>query len=242
MDTQAEAHAGSAEIQRNATYFRENIAKVTTVDGLVQDRRLMTVALGAFGLDDDINNTYYIRKVLSDGTLDETALANRIADKSYFKLAEAFGFGDFDTPNTVLSDFPDKIISAYETRQFEIAVGQANGDMRLALNAQRELAELSVSDKSETTKWYSVMGSEPLRTVFEAALGLPTEFAALDIDKQLDMFQNKAARSFGDDSVAQFSDPEKVDDLIRLFLVRSQVRAGNAGMSSGTIALTLLGR
>ncbi|WP_236626173.1 DUF1217 domain-containing protein [Actibacterium mucosum] len=239
-EAQQTAHDNSAEIRRNSDYFRENIGKVTSVDGLIGDFRLMTVALGAFGLEDDINNRYFIRTVLSEGTLDPEALANRIANKSYAKMSEAFGFGDFATPNTQLSDFPEKIIEAYKTRQFEVAVGEVDNSMRLTLNLERELPDIINDTTSEETKWFSVMGSEPLRRVFENALGLPTSFAALDIDKQLEVFQDRAASTFGDASVSQFSDPENMEKLVRLHLVRSQIAADGFGFSSASTALTLL--
>ena len=38
------------------------------------------MALGAFGLQDDINNRYFIRKILEEGTTNEDALANRFSD------------------------------------------------------------------------------------------------------------------------------------------------------------------
>jgi len=240
MQAQQTAHDDSAVIQRNSDYFRENIGKVTSVDALVADRRLLTVALGAFGLDDDINNTYFIRTVLAEGTLQDDTLANRIADKSYQKLSKAFGFGDFSVPNTQLSDFPDKIISAYKDKQFEIAVGNTNSDMRLALNLQRELPEIASDTLGEDTKWFTVMGSEPLRQVFQTALGLPSSFAALDIDTQLATFKSRADGVFGEEGISQFTDPEKMDELVRLFLVRSEIQASAASYSPASVALTLL--
>ena len=238
-EAQQAAHDNSAQISRNVDYFRENIAKVTNVDALVNDHRLMTVALGAFGLDDDIGNRYFIRTILSEGTLADDTLANRLADKSYAKMAEAFGF-DLGTPNTVLSDFPDKIIEAYQTRQFEVAVGNVDNTMRLTLNLERELPDIINDTVSEETKWFSVMGSEPLRRVFELALGLPTSFAALDIDKQLETFQDRAAATFGDATISQFADPDKMEKLVRLHLVRAQIEANTASFSPAATALTLL--
>lgn len=240
LEVQKTAFDQAPQMARDIDYFSENIGKVTSAEALVADRRLLGVALGAFGLDSDIDNRFFIRKVLEDGTLESDALANRLADKSYLKLSKAFGFGDFDTPNTQLSDFPGKIIEAYKTRQFEIAVGDQNDDMRLALNVQRELGELAQTDAGNDTKWYSVMGSEPLRQVFETALGLPSSFATLDIDHQLDVFRDKAGRVFGDGEIGQFSDPEKMDELVRLFLARSEINGISASLSSGSIALSLL--
>ncbi|KGB83617.1 flagellar protein [Rhodovulum sp. NI22] len=240
IETQKAAHDEAAAMKRDTAYFRENIGKVTSAEALVADHRLLSVALGAFGLDDDIGNMFFIQKILSDGTQSDDALANKIADKSYRKFSEAFGFGDFAVPNTQLSDFPDRIIAAYQTRQFEIAVGDQNADMRLALHMTRELGTLASADSGDDTKWYSVMGSEPLREVFETAFGLPDSFAALDIDKQMEVFRTRTERAFGDGEISQFSDPEKMDELLRLFLVRSELAASAAGFSPAQTALTLL--
>lgn len=240
MDTQRAAFDNSAEIQREIAYFEQNIGKVTSAEALVADRRLLGVALGAFGLDDDIDNRYLVQKVLSDGTLDSTDLANKLSDKRYLAFSEAFGFGDFDTPRTQLSYFAAEITDAYRERQFEAAVGEQDNDMRLALNLQRELANLAEDDSSEDTKWFSVMGSEPLREVFETAFGLPDSFAALDIDKQLETFKARAKAAFGDTDVAQFSDAEQMEELTRLFLARSQIADFNASVSSANTALILL--
>lgn len=240
IDSQKAAFDKTPALENNAAYFRENIGKIKSAEALVADRRLLTVALGAFGLGDDIDNKFFIRKVLTDGSLKDDALANRIADKRYLKLSEAFGFGDFALPNTQLSDFPDKIIDAYKTHSFEVAVGVQNADMRLALNLSRELSELAVKDSSDDTKWFTIMGSEPLRQVFETAMGFPASFAALDIDRQLDMFRDRARQMFGAEDVAQFADPAMQDKLVRLFLVRSELNGFNPSLAAANTALTLL--
>ncbi|SMX47452.1 DUF1217 domain-containing protein [Actibacterium lipolyticum] len=240
MDAQKTAYDASPAIKRDQAYFRENIGKVTSAEALVADRRLLSVALGAFGLDDDINNRFFIQKVLADGVESDDALANKLADKSYLKFAEAFGFGGEDAPNSQKPDFADGILDAYKTRQFEIAVGNQNDDMRLVMNLTRELGELAGSDSSNNAKWYGVMGSEPLRTVFETTFGLPSSFAALDIDKQLEVFRDRAESVFGSGEVDQFAIPEKMEELTRLFLIRSQLANSSAAYSPASTALTLL--
>ncbi|NHX27484.1 DUF1217 domain-containing protein, partial [Escherichia coli] len=176
LPAQQAAFEQSPQMARDVSYFKEQIGHVSSAEMLVADRRLLHVALDAFGLGDDINNRFFIRKVLEDGTLDSAALANRMADKRYLQLAKAFGFGDFDTPNTLLSDFGDKVIADYKTRQFEQAVGSQNENMRLAMNMMRELSDLAAEDSSDETKWFSIMGSKPLRSALETALGLPSQF------------------------------------------------------------------
>ena len=92
METQQAALNRSAEISRDTAYFAANIAKVDTAEQLVGDRRLLRVALGAYGLQEDIDNRYFIQKILADGTLAPDALANKMADDRYTQFAEAFGF------------------------------------------------------------------------------------------------------------------------------------------------------
>ena len=59
-DSQFETFSKGAVLQRDAEYFRENIGQVRTAEDLTSDRRLLNVALSAFGLQDDINNRYFI--------------------------------------------------------------------------------------------------------------------------------------------------------------------------------------
>ncbi len=240
-NAQAASFNKSPELARDETYFRERIKSVKTADDLVGDRRLLKVALGAFGLDADINSKAFIRKVLTDGTLKEGTLSGRLADKQYEKLSAAFGFGDFAVPSTQLSDFPDRILNLYKTRQFEIAVGAQNNDFRLSLSAERELADLSANRaSSEDTKWFRILGSAPLRQVFQKALGLSSGIAGADLDRQLQTFKEKAERVFGDDSVSQFADPAKVDQLVRRFLVRSEADSLGTSAGSGAMVLQML--
>ncbi len=240
LDNQKDAYAKSPEVAREVTYFEENIGKVQTAEDLVADRTLLKVALEAFGLGEDINNKFFIRKVLEDGTLTDGALANRLSDKRYLEFSQAFGFGDYSVPSTVLSDFGTKITTAYKERQFEAAIGNQDENFRLALGIDRDLADIAKKDLSEDTLWFTVMGNPPLRKVFETAFNLPQSFGTLDLDKQLETFKDKAQSAFGDSGVKQFISPEKQEDLTRLFLLRADVQALNVNLGSSQTALTLL--
>ncbi|WP_413867294.1 DUF1217 domain-containing protein [Albidovulum sp.] len=237
---QMEAFVSSPTLQRDEAYFRDRISGIATAEELVADRRLLSVALGAYGLDADIDNKYFIRKVLEDGTLDPGALANKLADKRYLEFSKAFGFGDFATPNTRLSDFADTILERYRTRSFEAAVGEQRDEMRLALNAQRELATLAGRSLTDDARWFTVMGSAPLREVFQTALGLPSAFAAIDLDQQLATFRDRAESVLGSSEISMFGDKGKIEELIRVFLVRAEAQSNSTVYSAQTTALTLL--
>lgn len=238
-EIQQQAFVRDPSVQHDTDYIRAKIGSITSAETLVADRRLLKVALGAFGLDADINNRFFIQKVLDDGTLRPDALANKLADKRYLEMSGKFGFGDYDIPATQLSDFADKIVAAFETRQFEAAVGNQNDAMRLALNAEREFAVLAGRSLSNDAKWYSIMGSAPLRNVMETALGLPQSFASIDLDQQLTVFKDRAKNYFGSSDISQFSDPAKTENMLRLFLARSQNQS-DGGVSGQSPALTIL--
>ena len=188
-------------------------------------------------MDGDIGNKFFIRKVLEDGTLDPEALANKLADKRYLDLSKTFGFGDFAIPRSKISDFADKIIERYENRQFEAAIGNQNETMRLALNVERELAKLAARDISNDAKWFTVMGTAPLRTVLQTALGLPESLAGIDVDRQLAIFKDRAERQLGTSDVADLSRPETTEKLLRLYFLRGQTDTSATGRSA---ALTIL--
>ena len=239
MDSQKAAHAASPVLNREMEYFRENIAKVTTAEELVSDYTLLKVALGAFGLQEDLPNRFFIRKVLEEGVYQQDSLANKLSDTRYAAMSKAFGFGDLAGARTDLPSFPDQILSAYRDRSFEVAVGDVNPDMRLALGMARELETVVSGSSSANAHWFGVMGNAPLRSVFETALNLPDGFSALDIDQQLTVFRDRSDRIFGVTEVADFAAPEMLDKLRDRFLIMAEIKRPQS-TSVATPALSLL--
>lgn len=237
---QQEAFNSAAVVQHDTDYFRANVAKAKTAEDLVADRRLLSVALGAFGLQEDINNRAFIRQVLEGGVLKDDGLANRLSDKRYYALAKAFGYGDFSVANTQLSDFPDKIVENYRNQQFEVAVGEQDESLRLAMGVDRLLDDIIGKEMSDDGRWLSVMGSSPLRKVFEGALGLPTSFGAIDLDLQMKTLREKSEKILGVSEVSDFADPDLRDKLRNLFLVRADIATQGFSGSGASVALSLL--
>lgn len=220
-DAQRATHANAPVMQRDMAYFRENIANVTSAEELVSDHTLLKVALGAFGLQDDLPNKFFIRTVLEEGTSSGEGLANRLTDTRYANLADAFRF-DSASPATTDTGFADRILARFQEREFEVAVGNVDASMRLALSLERELTGLlEGTQRTADGDWFAVMGNPPLRSVFETAFSLPDSFAALDIDQQADVFRERAHSMLGVSEVRDIAAPEMIDDLRELFLVKS---------------------
>ncbi len=189
-ETQRGAFAKDPSLKRDIEYFAENIQSATSAEKLVEDRRLLRVALGAFGLDDDLEKQALVKKVLEEGVLDPESFANRLVDQKYRDLATAFGYGDLGAR---VSDpkLSQKILAAYEARQFEAAVGETSDSLRLALNFRREIGEVSERASSENAFWLVVLGRPPLSKVFRTAMGIPDSVTSLDLDKQVEIFSDK---------------------------------------------------
>jgi len=225
----------SPTIQRSREYAAEKLPQVTNADALVSDYRLLNVALRAFGLEGDIHNRLFIKKILEADPEDSSSLVNRLSDKRYLKLNQAFGMGGSGEPAADV----DKILDLYVARSFERNIGERHQEIELALNARRDLPDLASADKTENTKWYQILGSQPLRKVFEGAFGLTKTFGQLPIDRQVEEMKTRLERLTGDASLAQFSDPAKLENLLKTYLLRSSVTA-DATSSPYAAALTIL--
>lgn len=238
-DQQRQLVANDGAVRAAASHFRQNIADVSSADELLSDFRLLNVSLRAFGLQADIGNKAFLRKILESDLSDDSSLANRLSNKSYRKLAEAFGFGADATKTTSNVGYADKIVAQYVEKEFETRVGVGDENLRLALNARRELAAMSTASSTNDTKWFEVLGSTPLRKVFQGAFGFSSAYSKMPIDRQLQEFKRAATKMFGSDDMAQFADSGKVEKLVQNFLARSAIQVDSATNRYST-ALTLL--
>nr|WP_254899099.1 DUF1217 domain-containing protein [Thalassococcus arenae] len=239
LQNQRQAFDNGALELRDTAYFENKIATIDNAESLVTDRRLLRVALTAFGLQDDINNKFFIRKVLEEGVTDRDALANKLTDDRYKALARTFAFDSASGPSTKRAGFAEEIIARYRAQQFELAVGEQDETLRLAMNFERALPEVAAGAGSNDTKWFRVMGTPPLRTVFETALGLPSGFGQLDIDRQVETLREKAGARFGASEIIDLSSEEIMSKIVRSYLLQSQLQQSSASQP-GQTALALI--
>ncbi len=238
QDRQTAIFDRSPDIQRDIDYFNDNIGSVETLDDFMSDRRLQKVALGAFGLGEEINKGAFVRKVLEEGTADRSAFAVRLNNPDYLDMANTLVVTDGAL--TIDEATRDMIAAQYKQQAFEEEVGTVNNNMRLALNFEREMAELANDGLSENAGWFKAMGSVPIRTVLESAFNLPTGFSQLDVDRQKEILSDKANSLYGGKSVDIFKDPEIIENTIRNFLLRAQIDQGPSASTPGFAALSIL--
>lgn len=238
-EAQRTAFEQSPQIMREADAFRERIAGIETAEDLVADRDVLRVALGAFGLEEEIGKKAYLRKVLEEGS-GQNSFAAAISDSRFRQFSEAFGFGDPGGRRTSDPGFANKIIASFQERQFEVAVGQSSDALRLALNFRREMADIAAQPSAEQVGWFRVMGQTPLRTVFETAFGLSSGFGALPLDQQKSELERRTQSITGSSSVDQFTDSENVEAVLARYLILADTGGGGGSSVRGSAAVQIL--
>ena len=163
-----------------------------------------------------------------------------MADTTHTKLA-----GDsMSTPDTKganpLNENPPKLVREafglmFQYMNLQVSVAKNGAKRKVPSHAMYQPNYNDFEFKPDEIKERMADGS------MAKHIGIDTrEIAQVDIDRQLEIFQDRADSIFGSPSPAQFSDPEKLEDLVTQYLARAQIQSIGTGSSSAAIALTLL--
>ncbi len=245
-DDQFENFKNDTVLKRENDYFTENIGNVTSAEDLVNDRRLLEVALKAFGLEDQIDYKAMVQKVLEEGTTAEDNLSSKLDDSRWVDFSKAFGFGGGETRMNTDPVAMAAIVADNQAQSFEVAVGEQDESMRIALYALRELQEVILPDDAEeegptvNAQWYNIIGQPQLSKMMQVTLNLPESLNLIDVDQQVQVYKEAAQRMLGTDDLSTLSSKEDMDKLAITYLARAEVAAIGNSYSSASAALSLL--
>lgn len=189
-------------VKAETDYYQANVTKLTSIDDLMADKRLLNYALSAFGLDPQTEDPARLRSLLEGGIQDPNSPANKLSDKRYASFVAAFNFEQYGEQATTYVAAGQPAVDKYLRQTLEENAGQTNEGVRLALNFQRKAPDI--------TNWYDVLADKALATVVRTALGLPDSFATADIDKQAALFESKL-------DISDFTDPVKLSKFLTRF-------------------------
>src|SRR5579871_6154443 len=79
-------------VKSAGAYYQAKIGNVTSIQDFVGNYRLLSYALDAYGLGDQVRNTALIKKVLEGGVSSPQSLANTLSDSRWKAFAAAFDF------------------------------------------------------------------------------------------------------------------------------------------------------
>lgn len=195
----------------------------TTVDAVVGDPRFLTATLAFFDLPQGTNSARYAERLLSSDPSSPISTYQLARDPNFRNFYDALNIQSDDEVYTYPAGFTDAVINSYIERQFEISVGEVDADMRLMLSLERDLGAVFTQISGNDGRWFRVIGTPSLRSVFEGALGLPDSIGQLDIDRQLSIFKDKSQQVFGTDDLAEIAAPGNLEGVQRRYLAFSSI-------------------
>ena len=208
--------ASEPAVKTATNYYAANIGAVTSISGLVDNYRLLSYALTAYGLGDQVNNKALVTKVLEGGVSSPKALANTLSNPNWAKFAAAFSYlakGGSATASAI-----SKTESAYTEQELETQEGQQDVGVQLALYFQRVAPTISSS--------YSVLGDENLLEAFQTIFGVTLNSAG-SIDANASIVSRLMPMS-------DLTDPTKLKQLTERFTAQYTLLYGPGGQNAST--------
>ena len=92
LAARTKATAAEPQVKNDTAYFLANIGKVTSISDFVNNYRLLSYALKAFGLENETNAKGLVTQVLKGGVSNSKSLANTLTNPSFTAFATAFDF------------------------------------------------------------------------------------------------------------------------------------------------------
>jgi hypothetical protein len=214
--------ASQPAVKTASAYYQANIGKVTSVDQFVGNYRLLSYALNAYGLGDQINNKALITKVLEQGTASPKALANTLDNANWKAFANAFNFSATGEAAPTSSSSVATTTSDYVEQQLESDQGSQDPGVELALYFKRVAPTV--------TNGYGVLADKNLLEVAQTIFGLSPTASAAEIDKEAVAIGKLMP-------VSDLQDPKKLNQLVERFTAAYDAKYGPASGSSSSLTV-----
>ena len=208
---------------KNATaYYEANIGKVKSAADLVGNYKLLSYALQAYGLGNEINSTALVKQVLEGGVSNSKSLANTLPNPAWKAFAAAFDFTDKSSVSPSSSASVSTTTSDYVEQQLEDTQGQTDPGVQLALYFQRVAPTVTNS--------YGILGNENLLETVQTIFGLTSTTSSSQIDAEATAVGKLVPMS-------ELQDPKKVLQLVERFTANYDAKYGPS--SGATTSLTV---
>ncbi len=212
--------AEQPDVKTATAYYEANIGAVKSASDLVKNYRLLSYALQAYGLGNQINSTALIKKVLEGGVSNSHSLANTLPNPAWKAFAKAFDFTDSGSASPSSAASVKTTTGDYVEQQLESNEGQQDPGVQLALYFQRVAPTVTNS--------YGILGDQNLLEVVQTIFGLASTTNASQIDAEATAVSKLVP-------VAELQDPAKVKQLTERFAAAYDSKYGAGSTSSLTV-------
>jgi Protein of unknown function (DUF1217) len=203
-------------VKTATSYYEANIGSVKSIDDLVGNYRLLSYALNAYGLGDQINAKGLITKVLEGGVSNPKSLANTLPDSRWKAFAAAFNFVDNGATPPSSTNAVATTTSDYVEQQLESDQGDQDVGVQLALYFQRVAPTV--------TSEYGILADPNLLEVAATIMGLSPAVASTLQPKTLSELM----------PISDLQDPTKLKQLTERFTAMYDYTYGpSSGATSG---------
>jgi hypothetical protein len=189
-------------VKTATAYYEANIGSVTSIQDFVGNYRLLSYALDAYGLGDQINATALITKVLEGGVSNPNSLANTLSNSAWKAFATAFNFVGDGASSAASPNAVQTTTSDYVEQQLESDQGAQNVGVELALYFQRVAPTV--------TSEYGVLADPNLLEVAQTIFGLSPATSAENINTQAQTLSQLMP-------ISDLQDPAKLKQLTERF-------------------------
>jgi hypothetical protein len=215
--------ANQPAVKTATAYYQANIGKVTTVDQFVSNYRLLSYALQAYGLGDQINNRALIKKVLQEGTTSSSALANTLPNVAWKAFAKAFNFSATGASSPTSTTSVATTVADYTEQQLETNEGQSDPGVQLALYFKRVAPTV--------TNGYSILADANLLQVVQSIFSLAPTSNSAEIDKEATEIEKLVPTK-------DLQNPTKLEQLTERFTAAYDTGDDSLTVASGNTTTT----
>ncbi len=214
--------AAEPAVKTATAYYQANIGKVTSIQDFVGNYRLLSYALDAYGLGNQIGATALVTKVLEGGVSNPKSLANTLSDSSWRAFAAAYDFAGQGAASVSSASAVKTTTADYVEQQLESDQGAEDVGVQLALYFQRVAPTISNE--------YGVLADPNLLEVAQTIFGLSPSTSATNIDAQANALSQLMP-------ISDLQDPEKLQQLTERFTAMYDLTYGPG--SGATSSLTV---
>jgi Protein of unknown function (DUF1217) len=214
--------AEQPDVTAATAYYKANIGSVKSASDLVNNYRLLSYALQAYGLGDQINSTALVKKVIEGGVSNPKSLANTLPNPAWKAFAAAFDFTDSGSASPSSASSVATTTGDYVEQQLESNEGQQDPGVQLALYFQRVAPTVTSS--------YGILGNENLLEVVQTVFGL----ASTTTTSQIDAEANTVGKLV---PISELQDPTKVKQLVERFTAAYDSTYGPTSGSSSSLTV-----
>jgi hypothetical protein len=214
--------ADEPAVKTASAYYAANIGKVTSISQFVNNYRLLSYALNAYGLGDQINSKALITQVLQGGVTNPKALANTLNNSQWKAFAEAFNFVGNGAASISTSSAIQTTESNYVEQQLESDQGEQDPGVQLALYFQRVAPTV--------TSPYGILADKNLLEVVQTIFGLSPDANAADIDTEASQISKILP-------ISELQNPATVKQLTERFTAMYDLEYGPTSGATSTLSV-----